>query len=144
MTDYSQLHLENIEIPENYLDIVNETGIWENDDNSMFRLAIQTTAEGICYMLNILPFADLSDEMRQIWKELIFMGYEEYPGGGVTGHCWAAFFDTDLGEEAQALHDKLTIESETGLCSISLMNSLEDYRELLAKVSSVIRVLTTI
>lgn len=143
MTDYSQLHLENIEIPENYLNIV-KTGIWENEDHPVFRLAIQATADGICYMLNILPFADLSDEMRQIWKELIFMGYEEYPGSGVTGHCWAAFFDTDFGEESPELHAKLTFESETGLCCISLMDSLADYRELLTKVSSVVRVLTVI
>lgn len=132
MNAYADLHLEKIEIPNNYMEIVAKN-IWENDDLPAFYLSIQETAAGVCYECALLPFEDESDDMEELNSLLETQGYE------ANGYGWEEYLETFIEDNLPSVFSKLNFDSEADTCGIYVMDSLQSYRDLLAAISRGIR-----
>lgn len=132
MNAYAALHLENVEIPANYMDMVKED-MWENDEYPAFYLTIMETVNGICYECALLPFDDESADMQELNDKLEALEYE------INGYGWEEYLETFIEENLPSVFPKLGLDSEADTCGIYVMDSLDDYRELLAAVSRAIR-----
>ena len=132
MNAYTALHLENVEIPANYMDMV-KADMWENDEHPTFYLTIMETMNGICYECALLPFDDESADMQALNGKLEALDYE------VNGYGWEEYLETFIEENLPSVFPKLGLDSEADTCGIYVMDSLDDYRELLAAVSRAIR-----
>ena len=132
MNAYADLHLENVAIPDNYMEMVAED-IWENDELPAFYLTIIEITTGICYECALLPFEDESDDMERLNAALEALGFE------VNGYGWEEYLETFIEENLPSVFPKLGFDSEADTCGIYVMGSLKDFRGLLAAVSRGIR-----
>ena len=138
MNRYCDLHLENTDIPANYMDLV-KLGGWGNHDHPAFQLSIKEIPDGLCYECALLAFADTGEDMRDIKSAVAFLGYVEDVGDDVTGYGWEAYLDDYLEENVSAIYGKIAFDSDAETCGVYVMDSLADYRALLKAVSQAVR-----
>lgn len=136
MNKYLELHLENIIIPDNYKKIVSETGEWSYEEATIFiafDLIIIETARGTNYECVINPYNDESEDMKEL-NNIV-----ENNGHGVNGYGWEDYFFDYLQKNYSDFSSKVGSYSESDTCGIYVMDSLEDYTELLGIISKGIR-----
>ena len=135
--NFRELFLEETEIPGDYLDETQDDLFWENDDHSVFYLAIQDILhkghEAVCYSLDIMPFDDEGDEWLEVMHALESKGYD------TDGYGWESYLLDYIGQENPDLAARVGNDSESDTCGLYVLDSLEDYRALQALVSTSIR-----
>ncbi|EAC9871334.1 hypothetical protein CJJ43_01315 [Listeria monocytogenes] len=136
MNKYLELHLENIIIPDNYKNIVTETGEWFYEETTIFSafdLNIIETTRGTNYECALDPFNDESEDMKELNNIIENNGYE------VNGYGWEDYFSEYIQKNYSDFSSKVGTDSESDTCGIYVMDSLEDYKELLGIISKGIR-----
>jgi hypothetical protein len=138
MSLYSQLHLENVEIPDYYMGSVLESGEWIYDELDAFNLTISEVSEGICYALDLAPFHDESKDMYELNESLEKAGYE------ANGYGWEDYLCEFIDLSHPNFSDSFDTDSEYEVCGIYVIDSLGDYKQLLLFVSEAIRYLLSL
>lgn len=136
MNKYLNLHLEKIEVPNNYMEIVSEEGEWVYEENEVFcafDLSICEVTSGISYICDLDPFDDESTDMEKLNNLLENAGYE------VNGYGWEEYFCKYIEENYDDFFPKVNTDSESDTCGIYVMDSLEDYKKLLLILSESVR-----
>lgn len=133
---YQDLHLEEILIPDEYMQSVEED-LWENGENATFYLTIQQTAQGICYECAMLPFEDESSDMNDLNSLLEEKGYEP------SGYGWEEYLVAFAQDHYPEFAEGIGTDSESDTCGIYVMDSVEDFRTLLQIISEGIRELAS-
>lgn len=129
---YKNLHLEDIEIPENYIEIMNNDGQWEFDDFDSFSLIIQETQKGVDYGFDLYPFEDESEDMNALNKALEEKGYE------LLGYGWEDYLMNYITIQNPLLSEKISPDSEGTTCGLYLNETLEEYKIMLELISQAI------
>ena len=132
--NYLDLHLENVQIDSDYMELV-KTDLWENDEYSLFNLSIVEITRGICYVCDLDPFEDESEDMEELNEALEAAGFE------VNGYGWEDYLCEYIEKNYPDFLDKVNTDSESDTCGIYVMDSLEDYKKLLCYVSEAVRAL---
>lgn len=135
--DFRELSLEEIEIPDDYLDAPQDDLYWENDELPAFYLVIQDVLhkgqEAVCYGLDIMPFDDEGDEWSEVMTALESKGHEP------DGYGWESYLLDYIGQENPDLASRVGSDSESDTCGLYVLDSLKDYRALQTLVSTAIR-----
>ena len=132
--NYLDLHLENVQIDSDYMELV-KTDLWENDEYSLFNLSIVEITRGICYVCDLDPFEDESEDMEELNEALEAAGFE------VNGYGWEDYLCEYIEKNYPDFLDKIETDSESDTCGVYVMDSLEDYKKLLCYVSEAVRAL---
>lgn len=134
---FRELYLEETDIPDGYLEEAEGDLYWENSDNSVFYLLIQDVLhkgrEAVCYGVQVLPFDEEGEEWSEVMNALQSKGYES------DGPGWESYLLDYINQEYPDLAAKVDGESAAESCCLHVMNSLQDYRALLAAVSTAVR-----
>lgn len=135
--NFRELRLEETDIPDDYLEDPQDELYWENDENSVFYLVIQDVLhkghEAVCYALDIMPFDDEGEEWTEVMTALEHKGFE------TGGYGWEEYLGEYIAQENPDLAARLESDSEAETCGLYVLDSLDDYRSLLALVSTAIR-----
>ena len=132
--NYLDLHLENVQIDSDYMELV-KTDLWENDEYSLFNLSIVEITRGICYVCDLDPFEDESEDMEELNEALEAAGFE------VNGYGWEDYLCKYIEKNYPDFLDKVGTDSESDTCGVYVMDSMEDYKTLLCYVSEAVRAL---
>lgn len=132
MNAYARLKLEDVEIADNYMDMVKQD-MWENDEHPAFYLTIQETVNGVCYECALLPFEDESRDMAELNAKLEALGFE------VNGYGWEEYLETFIEDNLPSVFPRLLFDSEADTTGVYVMDSLSAYKDMLAAVSRAIR-----
>ena len=132
--NYLDLHLENVQIDSDYMELV-KTDLWENDEYSLFNLSIVEITRGICYVCDLDPFEDESEDMEELNEALEAAGFE------VNGYGWEDYLCEYIEKNYPDFLDKIETDSESDTCGVYVMDSLEEYRKLLRYMSEAVRAL---
>jgi len=133
MNKYAKLHLETVEIPPNYMEIMERESVWDYDMFDLFFLSICEITKGICYECALVPFDDESEDMEEL------NGLIEEKGFEVNGYGWEDYLCSYIEKQNPQLYEKIDVDSESETCGIYVMDSIGDFRLLLKTVSEAIR-----